>query len=153
MCLAWWMRVFATNMWSDPLLPFVNAPLNGCEMCLSFINVVMHLFRILEYNLPKQLVMDIGGYCGNCDEEYVLLKSWWMKSEQVGLIAISISLEMLSCPVALDVAGECILEFISEMEMGASLSREVGEGVGGFSLYWEHENCVSSEFILGLFSL
>ena len=34
--------------------------------------------------------------CGNCDEEYMVLKSWWMKSEQVGLIALSISLEMLS---------------------------------------------------------
>ena len=83
--------------------------------------------------------------CGNWDEEYTLLNNWWMKSEQVGLIALSISLEMLSSPVALSVVCERKLEFISEMEV--SLSREVCEGVGGFSLkYWEHENCVSADF-------
>ena len=34
-CLAWSMRVFATNMWLVPLMPLVKAPWNGREMFLS----------------------------------------------------------------------------------------------------------------------
>ena len=59
-CLAWLMRVFATNMWSVPLLPLVKAPWNGCEMFLSCMNVVRRLLRIPVNNLPKQLVMEMG---------------------------------------------------------------------------------------------
>ena len=46
MCLAWSIRVFATNMWSVLLLPLVKAPWKGCEMFLSCINAVRRLLMI-----------------------------------------------------------------------------------------------------------
>ena len=59
-CLAWSIRVFATNMWSVLLLPLVKAPWKGCEMFLSCMNAVRRLLRIPVNSLPKQLVMEIG---------------------------------------------------------------------------------------------
>ena len=58
-CLAWSIRVFATNMWSV-LLPLVKAPWKGCEMFLFCMNAVRRLLRIPVNSLPKQLVMEIG---------------------------------------------------------------------------------------------
>ena len=82
--------------------------------------------------------------CGNCDEEYMVLKSWWKKLRQGGPAIFSISLEMLSSPVALPVEtveSAQMLVLISVWVMGFSQSSEVWVGVGGFSLkYWEHEN-------------
>ena len=60
MCLAWSMRVFATNIWSVPLRPLVKAPWKGWDMLALAMNCIRRVFRMPVKSLPKQLVMEIG---------------------------------------------------------------------------------------------